>query len=314
LSGIQGNFTMNLSGVRLTDNVSHGASISPSGPSSAVGCDIHSNAGSGLINSNSAITVDATGSWWGDATGPFDPSTGPPDHNPGGLGDQVSDWVAYRPWAVAPISNLPPNGFALVAPAPGAVEPDGSVTFVWRSTTDPDGGAITYELTADDDPAFGSPLVNVTGLTDTTYDANGLPGGGVPIYWRVVARDAGGAGRTAVPQPSWFTNQSVVAVDPVLPAPGVPMAFRVQAPYPNPFRALATLVFALPERARVEVDVYDVGGRRVRSVASAEMDPGERSVQWDGRDADGRRAGAGLYFMRLVAGAQVVTKRIVLAR
>ena len=310
MSGIQGFLTMNLSGVRLADNASHGAFIIPSGPSSAVGCDIHSNGGSGLINGNSGLTVDATGSWWGDVTGPFDPSTGPPDHNPGGLGDQVSDYVAYRTWAAAPVTNQPPTGFALVAPAPGASEADGAVTFVWRSSFDPEGSPITYELTADDDPAFGSPLVSVTGLADTTYDATGLPGGSVPIYWRVVARDAGGAGRTAVPQPSWFTIESVVSVD---PAPGV-IAFRVLAPYPNPFRAMATLAFALPERAMVRVDVYDITGRLVSAVAQGEMEPGERSVRWDGRAASGRAAGAGVYFMRLTAGERVVTKRVVLLR
>jgi hypothetical protein len=222
--------------------------------------------------------------------------------------------VAYRTWATAPVTNQPPTGFALVAPANGATEPDGAVTFVWRSSSDPDGGPVPYELTVDDDPSFGSPLANVSGLADTTYDATGIPGGGVTIYWRVVARDAGGAGRTAVPQPSWFTNQSVVAVDPVLPSPDRPVAFRVAAPYPNPSRAATTLAFALPERVLVQVDVFDVSGRLVSRLARGEMEPGERSVRWDGRSADGADARAGIYFMRLVAGPRAVTRRIVLAR
>ncbi len=305
-SGLQGNYTANLSGVRLTNNTSHGASITPGGPSSATGCDIHSNAGSGFINNNSAITVNAVGSWWGDATGPFDPATGPPDHNPGGLGDQVSDHVLYRAWATAPVTNQPPHGFALVAPAPGAAEPDGMVTFLWRSTADPDGGPITYELTVDDDPAFGSPLVQVTGLADTTRDASGLPGG-VTIYWRVVARDAGGAGRTAVPQPSSFTIQSVSAANPELPP--APVAFGVRPPHPNPSRAAVTLAFTLPARTAVQVDVFDVSGRLVSNLTCEEMEPGERSVRWDGGAAP-----AGIYFMRLVAGPRVVTKKIVMAK
>jgi hypothetical protein len=313
-SGIQGPFTANLSGLRLTNNASHGASITPGGPSSAVGCDIHSNGGSGFVNGNSAVTVDATGSWWGDVTGPFDPSTGPPDHNPAGLGDQVSDYVAYRDWAGAPATNLPPGSFALVTPAPDALEPDDIITFVWRSSSDPDGGAITYELTVDDDPAFGSPMLHVTGLSDTTHAAAGLQPAGVPIYWRVVARDAGGAGRTATPQPSWFTIEAVTDVPDALVAAAPGLVFAVRSPYPNPFRGTGTLAFTLPEPVMVRVDVYDVGGRLVRTLADAPMGPGERAVVWDGRSSSGSSAGAGVYFMRLVAGTRAETKRIVLAR
>jgi hypothetical protein len=172
---------------------------------------------------------------------------------------------------------------------------------------------VTYELTADEDPNFGSPLLDIAGLADTTYDAIDLPGG-VPIYWRVVARDAGDAGRTAVPQPSWFTIESVSGVDPAVPVPSVPEAFHVRAPYPNPFHEAVTFAFALPERATVQVNVYDVGGRLVSTVARGEMDPGHWSVQWDGRDAERRPSPAGIYFMKLIAAEHVSAKRIVLTR
>ena len=50
------------------------------------------------------MVVDAEYNWWGDATGPYDGSndTGTGGwFNPGGLGDDVSDYVDYDPWAVA---------------------------------------------------------------------------------------------------------------------------------------------------------------------------------------------------------------------
>ena len=51
-----------------------------------------------MQNLTTTLTVDATDNWWGHSTGPRDNSTIAPDYNPGGLGDPVSDYVAYRPW------------------------------------------------------------------------------------------------------------------------------------------------------------------------------------------------------------------------
>ncbi len=56
--------------------------------SHVVGNDVY-----GVQNGTSAPLVMATYNWWGDPTGPYHPST-----NPGGLGDQVSDYVIYEPW------------------------------------------------------------------------------------------------------------------------------------------------------------------------------------------------------------------------
>jgi parallel beta-helix repeat protein len=61
-------------------------------------CNIHGNAGYGVLNEYPAITINAEFNWWGDASGPYHPTT-----NPGGLGDSVSDYVDFDPWLDAPI-------------------------------------------------------------------------------------------------------------------------------------------------------------------------------------------------------------------
>jgi len=62
-------------------------------------CSIYGNGDYGLLNDDSTVTVVADSNWWGDdSTGPYDPSPGPPDYNPDGKGDKVSDYVIYRPW------------------------------------------------------------------------------------------------------------------------------------------------------------------------------------------------------------------------
>ena len=74
----------------------------------------------------------------------------------------------------------------------------------------------------------------------------------------------------------------------------------LQAIGPNPFRTTTDVRFALGRAGRVDLAVYDVLGREVRSVARGLwLGAGVQHLAWDGRRADGGAAGAGVYFVRL---------------
>ena len=64
--------------------------------------DIFGNTEYAVQNLDSSVTVDARFNYWGDPTGPYDPSEGPPLNNPDGLGDMVTDYVDYGSWTSAP--------------------------------------------------------------------------------------------------------------------------------------------------------------------------------------------------------------------
>lgn len=71
---------------------------------------------------------------------------------------------------------------------------------------------------------------------------------------------------------------------------------------PNPLRTSTTVHFDLAGKVAqsVSVEVYDVNGRRVRTLVNASLTPGEYESSWDGRSEAGKRASAGVYFVRLV--------------
>jgi FlgD Ig-like domain len=151
-------------------------------------------------------------------------------------------------------------------------------------------------------PALG----NVNHNTRWSLD---LPGEG-PIYWSVQAVDGGfvgsafaeevcdSVGTTSVPsREAWSRDVVFCSVT------------------PNPFREGTVLDFTLARAAEVEVGVYDAAGRLVRGLLHEDVAAGEHCrVRWDGRDGAGTPVASGIYFGRLHAGRDVVTRKLVLAR
>ena len=93
-----------------------------------------------------------------------------------------------------------------------------------------------------------------------------------------------------------------------------PSVLALRPCYPNPFNPVTTLRFELARTARVDVGVYDLAGRRVRSLAGGPREPGAHAVVWRGLDDLGRPVGAGAYVIRLEAGGQVRSTRVTLVK
>lgn len=84
--------------------------------------------------------------------------------------------------------------------------------------------------------------------------------------------------------------------------------------WPVPFHGRSTFAFSLPSASGARLEVYDVRGGHIRTLAQGDYGSGAHRVQWDGRDAKGRAVAAGLYVCRLTAGAHAITNRTILAR
>lgn len=83
----------------------------------------------------------------------------------------------------------------------------------------------------------------------------------------------------------------------------VPEAYTLSQNMPNPFNAVTTLKFSLPEESNVSLTVYDLLGHEVTTLISDEAyRSGHHALIWDGRDAHGREVSTGIYLYRLSAG------------
>ncbi|HEV8480956.1 MAG TPA: putative Ig domain-containing protein [Candidatus Eisenbacteria bacterium] len=94
----------------------------------------------------------------------------------------------------------------------------------------------------------------------------------------------------------------------------VPKQTLLLAPAPNPARQTAGLSYTLAHRAAVNLVVYDLGGRRVRTLMSGVQEAGAYRRIWDARDDRGRAAAAGVYYVVFQADGHRMSQRLVLLR
>jgi flagellar hook assembly protein FlgD len=68
--------------------------------------------------------------------------------------------------------------------------------------------------------------------------------------------------------------------------------------------------FALPTRSPVAIEVFDVHGRRVKTLAKGEWPAGFHAVNWDGRNGAGHRVHPGIYLYRMSAGSFRASRKL----
>jgi hypothetical protein len=94
----------------------------------------------------------------------------------------------------------------------------------------------------------------------------------------------------------------------------IPITYVLHQNYPNPFNPITTLSYDLPEDALVNITIYDMMGKVVRTLINMEQTVGYRSVQWNGTNDNGSPVSAGLYLYTIQAGEFVQTKKMVMLK
>ncbi len=90
-----------------------------------------------------------------------------------------------------------------------------------------------------------------------------------------------------------------------------PLRFALAQNRPNPFDSNTQIGFDLPVRALVRLEVFDLLGRRVATLANTSYEPGRHSVSWDRRGNMGARVPAGVYTCRYIAGDHREQRRMI---
>ncbi|KPJ65926.1 hypothetical protein AMJ44_09230 [candidate division WOR-1 bacterium DG_54_3] len=93
-----------------------------------------------------------------------------------------------------------------------------------------------------------------------------------------------------------------------------PTSFLLSQNYPNPFNPATNFKFTLPQACHVRIEIFNILGQRVRTLADEDMRAGIYVADWDGKDEKGADASSGIYFYRIKADEFSDIKRMVLLK
>jgi hypothetical protein len=172
----------------------------------------------------------------------------------------------------------------VAAPSAGRAQTGGSYSLTWSSI---DCGS----------PAQSSAGGYLLGGTTGQPDSGRLAGG---AYVMEGGFDSGSLVPTDAPEPEETDAGALV--------------FRLHGSTPNPFAASTAIAFSLARETAVDLRIYDLAGRLVRTIAPARLGPGRHHVVWDGLDDTGGRVAKGVYLLRLRASGFEARRKLVLLR
>jgi hypothetical protein len=103
-------------------------------------------------------------------------------------------------------------------------------------------------------------------------------------------------------------------IEPTTKVTAKPDIFILRQNYPNPFNPTTEISFRLPDASDVSLDVFNITGQVVTTLVDGNLEAGEHTVVWDGRDAAGSLTASGVYFYRVQAGEYSDVRKMVLLK
>ena len=208
-------------------------------------------------------------------------------------GDHNFEEDSQRPWicndyAVGPYKyNVTPDDNLFVAFPSFDL---GAVSFGLYA---PDGTGMSYQVLLGETAAqkYGVQFIDYDSGYDGLYTTNNTSGELDATWWWVGSDSFKGI----------LTSEVSVAE--------TPSEFAVAQNSPNPFNPSTTIGFSIPEAGIVSIDVFNVAGQKVDTIASEFMSAGNHSVLWDATGFS-----AGVYFYTVKVGEMSVTKKMTLLK
>ncbi|MDZ7362981.1 MAG: YCF48-related protein [candidate division KSB1 bacterium] len=109
-----------------------------------------------------------------------------------------------------------------------------------------------------------------------------------------------------------FRHEQPTAVSEI--ASEMPASFELTQNYPNPFNPSTTIKYDLPQQVEVKLVIFDMLGRRVRTLVAHRQQTGRYAITWDGRNDAGEQVPSGVYLYRIEAGDFRAARRLTMVK
>ncbi len=181
-----------------------------------------------------------------------------------------------------------PSGISPVNPIPGQFTGDKSPLFAWDMS-----GDVNFQLASDID--FTNIIHESIVSTQHIKYTSELPTNDTTsYYWRV--KQISNPNYDAVYVFNLFDKVPTGLDDGDM---NLPSQFALAQNYPNPFNPTTQLSFSLPEKSLVTMNIFNIAGQKIKTLANREFSAGIHTVEWDGTNASGSKAATGIYLMKL---------------
>jgi uncharacterized lipoprotein YddW (UPF0748 family) len=213
--------------------------------------------------------------------------------NPAG----ISDYSAPKSFTTAF-----PATPKLIYPQHEMLEVPVDTIFVWNSTE----AAETYRFQLSRSMTFteSTILLDTAGITGTTFQLDEALEEETIYWWRITASNEFGTGLWS--EIYGFQTETITLV---ADNEDIPTEYKLAQNYPNPFNPTTTISFAVPERNRTTLKVYDMLGREIRELVDKELSPGTYEVEFDASDVS-----SGMYIYVLTSGEKRFSKKMMLLK
>ena len=233
-----------------------------------------------------------------------------------GLSDTTSFDVT-----VNPVNDMPEE-FTILYPTLSDtfsthIDNDTAIPFRWEESHDVDSD-ISYRLTIELE-FFGNTYTDIhENITDTTLS---VPSNSLDPLLNVTSQDGAvftyyvhaSDEENEVPSDSGqfvLSNSSLSTINKDI----LPETFALHQNYPNPFNPITSIRYDLPEDGLVNITIYDMMGRIVKTLVNSSQTAGYKSIVWGTVDDRGHSVSAGLYIYSITAGNYRANKKMILLK
>ena len=216
-------------------------------------------------------------------------------------------------------SNYSVTETFVIAPGANAIQPIvGGPNNVVVNTTSPtiswvlptmNNVSLVSEITIADNPEMNN-AIQISDIVNTQHNISNLEVG-KSYFWKVRTKTAENVYSEFSGQGSFKIGDNVTEIN---DSKIIPTKFEVSQNYPNPFNPSTVIKYALPDAQFVTLRIYNTLGQEVAELVNNQVNAGIHSVAWNGKDRSGAKVSTGTYIYRVVAGSNVITKKMILLK